>query len=29
LCFAFKQLLKKYGAAAITYDSAALTLSEQ
>jgi len=29
LYFAFKQLLKKYGAAAITYDSATLTLSEQ
>jgi hypothetical protein len=29
LYFAFKQLLKKYDAAAITYDSATLTLSEQ
>lgn len=29
LCLAFKGLLKKYGAAAITYNSATLTLSEQ
>ena len=29
LYFAFKQLLKKYDAVAITYDSATLTLSEQ